>query len=209
MQNRVRKLRERAGLTQTELAEKLGVHWQTVQRVESGYSGLSNKKAEAYARALGVTSGEIFSDENNFRQVSVKAHVQAGEWSESNEWMDDDQYNVAIPDDPALRPYQLFGAETRGPSMDKVYPEGTSLIFTEQIETSEQIIPGKRYIVERERADGLREETVKTLWKDDDGRFWLIPESTDPRFNEPIPLNGEDGDTIRIVGRVVYSVRRE
>ena len=93
--------------------------------------------------------------------------------------------------------------------MNKRYPEGTVVICTDAVQTGEEIIPGRRYVVERERSDGLREATIKTLWRDEHGRLWLVPESTDPRYQEPIPLHAAEDDTIRIVGTVRYSVQKE
>ena len=68
-----------------------------------------------------------------------------------------------MPDDVEWRGRKLYAAETRGPSMDQIYPEGTVVVFTDMIDTEEEVIAGKRYIVEMERADGLREATVKRL----------------------------------------------
>ena len=209
MKNRIKELMKSRGVKRDALAEMLDVHPVTISKLISGNIKLNTDWMERIAAALDIAPESLIVETADLRHVVIRAHVQAGEWAESNDWMDDDQYTVAVPDEAALRPYALYGAEARGPSMDKTYPEGTSLVFTKLIETREDIQPGKRYIVERERAGGMREVTVKTLWKDDDGQFWLLPESTDPRFQETIPLNGDEGDTIRIVGRVVYSVRRE
>ncbi|MCP4934810.1 MAG: S24 family peptidase [bacterium] len=143
------------------------------------------------------------------RYVTVKSHVQAGEWAEDLQWDETDWYEVAVPDDPNLRPYTLYGAEARGPSMNKRYPEGTILVFTSAIETQEESQVGKKYIVERERVDGQREATVKTLHQDDSGKHWLLPESTDPLHQQPIEVNADDGDTVRLVGRVRFAVSRE
>lgn len=209
MRNRIKELRKKLNLTQAQLAEKVDKSALTVQRVETGFAGLSDKKAEIYAKALGVTAAEIFSAETTARTVQVRSHVQAGEWGDNPQWLEDDFYDVAIPNDSEIAPYPLYAAEARGPSMNTRYPEGTVVVFTHAIETAEDFIPGKRYIVERERADGLREATVKLLVKEENGTYWLYPESTDPRHQTPIELNGTEGDTIRIVGQVRYSVVRE
>lgn len=153
--------------------------------------------------------GAVRAVEPNVRMVEVRGTVQAGHWEEAWEWGEDDRYTIPIPDDEGFRAFQLFGVETRGPSMDKRYPEGTVVVVTDVVERGEDIQPGRRYVVEREGADGLREATIKTLWRDDVGSLWLLPESSDPRFQVPIALNGDEGDTIRIVGRVVYAVTRE
>ena len=55
MDNRIREFRERRGWSQSELAERVGVHWQTVQRVESGKTEPGTAKMSRYAEALGVS----------------------------------------------------------------------------------------------------------------------------------------------------------
>lgn len=209
MHNKIKRLRQQAGLGQQELAERLGVTWQTVSNVERGKVGLNSKKLALWAAALGVEPHDLVSADDGSRRVQVIGHVQAGHYAESWAFDEADLYDVPVPDDAKFRRFRLQGVEVRGPSMNRRYPEGTVLVFTDAVETGEDVVVGKRYIIERERADGLREATVKLLWRDNEGRMWLLPESDDPRFQEPIPLEGGDGDTIRIVGRVRYSVARE
>ncbi|RUV07972.1 phage repressor [Mesorhizobium sp. M1A.F.Ca.IN.020.03.2.1] len=158
---------------------------------------------------LGDRADDEPGESEDVRHVKVTGFVQAGAWAETWEWSDDEVYSVPVPDDPALRAFGLHAAETRGPSMNKRYPEKTVLVFTDLIETGAALELGKRYIVERERADGLREATVKTLWRDENDKIWLLPESNDPRFQEPIPIDGGEDDTVRVVGRVVYAVSKE
>lgn len=150
-------------------------------------------------------------EDQRLRKVTVAAHIQAGAWSEAWEWEPDDRYDVWIPDDPEYRPFRLYAGETRGPSMNKRYPERTILIFTNVAETMEEPVPGKRYIVERRRAGGEAEHTVKLLHRDDDGKYWLLPESDDPRFQAPISINEGTGDedSVVILGRVCYAVSKE
>jgi SOS-response transcriptional repressor LexA len=145
------------------------------------------------------------------RIVPVAAYIQAGAWNETWEWEDGAQYSVAIPDDEAFRGLKLYAAEARGTSMNRRWSEGTVLVFTNAYETQESPIPGKRYIVERKRASGEAEHTVKLLHKDADGKFWLMPESDDPRHQAPISVDEGTGDedTVTIIGRVVYAVARE
>lgn len=208
MRNRIRELREAKGLSQEALGEIIGAHWQTVHRAESGKTALSEPKLAKYAEALEVGIDDLMAPSSG-RMVVVKGYVEAGAWAETWEWDEDNQYQVPVPDEPLFRGFTLHAAETRGPSMNKRYPEGTVIVFTDIIETQADIIVGKRYIVERERADGMREATVKQLWQDETGKYWLLPESTDPLFQEPIPINGNEDDTIRIVGRVRFAVSRE
>lgn len=211
----VRRLDE-LGLGPVEAATKAGLERTYIRDIVQGKKhSVRTDKLEALARALQLDPSDLSlskataSHDAGVRHVDVKGFVQAGHWAETWEWSDDDVYSVPVPDDPALRPFMLHAAETRGPSMNKRYPEKTVLVFSDVIETGASLELGRRYIVERERADGLREATVKTLWRDEAGKVWLLPESDDPRFQEPIPIDGNEDDTVRVVGRVVYAVSRE
>ncbi|MCP5073475.1 MAG: LexA family transcriptional regulator [Rhodobacteraceae bacterium] len=210
MQNNIKSLRKSAGLTQNEVADRLGIHLTNYNRLENGKSDITASRMFELATIFECDAEQIlFETPSDVRFVPVRQAVQAGDWAEAPEWQPDDQFTVPIPDEPEFRKFRLHAAEARGPSMNLVYPERTIVIFTTLEDAQEDVEVDKRYVVERERADGFREATVKKLWRDDTGKFWLLPESDDPRYQEPIALNGEEGDTIRIVGRVVYSVRRE
>jgi transcriptional regulator with XRE-family HTH domain len=211
VQTNIAKIREAKGLSQVELAERLGIHVTNLNKIERGKSSPDLVRLQQIAKELRVSVADLVSDGEpaKGRQVRVRGYVQAGHWAESWEFPEEEQYEVPVPDDEYLAPYKLYAAETRGPSMNKRYPEGTIVVFTDAIETHEEIQIGKRYVVERQRADGLREATVKTLWRDESGKFWLVPESDDPRYQESIPVEGAEEDTVRIIGRVRYAVTRE
>lgn len=149
--------------------------------------------------------------EPGLRRVEVAAHVQAGHWEEAWEWDESDRYAVFIPDLPEYAGLRLFAAEARGVSMNKRYPEGTVLVFNDVQDAREDPIIGKRYIVERKRASGEMEHTVKLLHADAEGGLWLMPESDDPRFQAPISVSDgvDEEDTVTIIGRVLFAVTRE
>ena len=58
--SRLREVRTAAGLTQAELADKVGVSRQTVNTVETGVFVPSTPLALSLARALGVTVEDLF-----------------------------------------------------------------------------------------------------------------------------------------------------
>lgn len=205
----LKRIREMSGKTQAEAAAALEITTENYNRLENGKTELTLKKIRKLAEFFNRQPTEFLESHGNVRSVRVRQFVQAGEWAESFLWDEDDCYDVSVPDDIELRNYTLYGAETRGPSMNKRYSEGSSIIYTSLFETGEMPLPGKRYIVERERPDGLREATIKTLFVDETGKHWLMPESHDPRHQQPISVEGNDGDTVRIVGKVVFSVQRE
>ena len=69
---RIRQCREKAGLTQDELARKLGYKSRSsVNKVEKSRE-LSNKKVRDYANALGVTPAYLMGWEENVSHFSKK-----------------------------------------------------------------------------------------------------------------------------------------
>jgi transcriptional regulator with XRE-family HTH domain len=208
--DKIKQIRKSRGLTQAEAAAAIGLDLSNYNKLENGKTKLTLSRMRELAEMFRVEPEDlIISAQSGLRAVRVRSYVEAGRFDVTPEWNEEDWYDITIPDDPDLRPYKLFGAKVRGPSMNKLYPEGTVVIFTSMIDRPEQLLVGKRYVVEREQSDGMREATVKTLWRDETGKFCLIPESTDPRHQQPIDIQGSEGDTVRIVGRVVYAMRRE
>jgi|Deesub1362A_J573_1020465.scaffolds.fasta_scaffold00143_30 transcriptional regulator with XRE-family HTH domain len=67
----IRQLRKAAGMSQMQLAEKIGVSYQQVQKYEKGVSKLTISRLKQIAGALGVTIG-VFLDEE-------PASTEAGE----------------------------------------------------------------------------------------------------------------------------------
>lgn len=206
------KLRGKSGLSQAALAKVSGVSQQLISQIEKD-KNTSTKYLPKLANALGVQVSDIDPEysgpSTDIRMVRVLGYVQAGAFETAWEWPEDEQFEVPIQSEDEFRGYALFGVQTRGASMNRRYPEGTVLIFTNAIHTLEDIKPGQRYIVERHRPDGTVEATVKLLWQDEHGKPWLLPESTDPFFQEPISLDDLGDDTVRIIGQVRYAVSRE
>lgn len=60
--NRIRTLRLRAGVTQVELARRVGCGQSTLSDIESGKTDPSQKRLEAIARALNVPIASLFEE---------------------------------------------------------------------------------------------------------------------------------------------------
>lgn len=209
MGNRIKELMRERNLSRDDVAAGIEAHPITVSKLISGKMNLTQDWMDRFSKVFGVPPEQIITAPSTTRVVKVRSHVEAGAWEAHAEWPEDEWYSVAIPDDPIYRTLELFGSETRGPSMNRRYPERTVLVHTSFIGAGERLEPGKRYIVERERPDGTRETTVKTLSRDAEGKLWLMPESTDPRFQTPIPIDDDLEAIVRVIGRVIYSVQRE
>lgn len=64
---RLREIREEAGVSQEKLAEQAGVHRTYVSSVERGKRNVSLVNIERFAAALGVTMGELMPDTKRSR----------------------------------------------------------------------------------------------------------------------------------------------
>jgi len=206
MQNRIAALREARGWTQSDLADRLGVHWQTVSRMETGATSITTSRIAELARIFGVSDAEVMFPPSAVRLVPVTGAVEAGVWRDAAEWGPASVYQVPVPDRPAWRGFALHGAEVRGESMNRRYPAGSVVIFREYPENRRSLDENRAYIVDRIR-HGERERTVKLLRKTPHG-LWLTPDSDDPS-HLPFPLEQEGDTDIHVVGRVVWAHRNE
>ena len=74
--DRIRATRKREGISQTELAQKMGVIKQTLYKYETGIvTNIPSEKIEAAAKALGVTPGFLMGwEEQDADRVSYVRH---------------------------------------------------------------------------------------------------------------------------------------
>jgi transcriptional regulator with XRE-family HTH domain len=205
---RIKELREERGIGQQEMADRLGIHITNYNKLENGKSKPSIERFQTVAQILGCDLKDLFGDPPKaWRSVRVATTVEAGNWSEGLE-LEHDRRVVAIPDRPEWRKLTLRAAIVRGDSMNRRYPDGSIIVFTDMIETNEPLRTDAAYVVERER-HGEFERTCKVLIRRRDRTLWLLPDSNDPTF-EAFPVAGRDtSDELRILGRVVWSSRTE
>ena len=58
----IKELREKAGMTQADLAKVIGVDHSNISQIETGERGLNVKKADKIAAALGVTLNDLLRE---------------------------------------------------------------------------------------------------------------------------------------------------
>lgn len=90
MQNRIRQLREKKGLTQAELADAVGTSQQQIQRIESGSQAVKLLLATQVAAALEVDLMVLFPD----TAKAVKKTVRSGKGAAKEAVMDSDTREV-------------------------------------------------------------------------------------------------------------------
>jgi phage repressor protein C with HTH and peptisase S24 domain len=197
-------------------AEAMGVSVPTYIQHENGTRGFPASKADRYARFFRVKPEWLLYGKTQADTIVelgprlfVVGKVAAGVFSE--EWRKpEDEWEAFTGRADVDAPMKdRFGLEVWGDSMDLIYPPGTILECVNYF--GDEVIPaGKRVIVQRTKADGTQESTVKELVRDADGTEWLVPRSSNPmhqafRGDEPGP-----GITrVQIIARVVASIRPE
>ena len=134
--------------------------------------------------------------------ANIRGYVQAGQWGEANEMhLGDQDIMYASPKYPTA-----YGLIVKGDSMNDKYKDGARLVCVPVDDFTEEIKPGYSVIVEAVcYADDI-ETTVKEYYKDEDGTEWLIPRSTNPKYqNYPVP-HGEELDIV-LNGRRVKDIQ--
>lgn len=69
--NRIRELRNQMGLSQTELAERIGIKQPTVNRHEQGNRNLDAFAISQYSRFFGVSPYELFVPDGHELEYAV------------------------------------------------------------------------------------------------------------------------------------------
>lgn len=144
-------------------------------------------------------------------QVMVVGAVQAGVFREALQWPEEDWKSAPVSALNAWKHLPQFGLDVRGPSMNRIYPEGSTVICVNWWEAGLENgqLSGKRVVVlRRDPKGGGFEATVKEIHIDESGVFWLWPKSTDPNYQTPwrvesLAPKSDDNDDIRIAALVI------
>lgn len=204
-------IRKRKGLTQAQVAERVGVEQPTYQRWEKGKREPSFSQLFELAAVLGVDPASLL-DPNVAVSIGprlfVKGEVAAGVWKAAVELPECDWQTFTGRADVVADIDHRFGLRVIGDSMNEIYPPGT-IVECVSVFGRAEVAPGKRVIVVRTNEHGECEATVKEL-VEQEGALWLVPRSHNPE-HRPFKL-GEDEPGIvetRIAAVVVASVRPE
>lgn len=205
MSERLREARIAAGFeSASDAAREFGWERSTYGHHENGTRPFNVEQAKRYARAFRVNPGWLLAldkvqavpiSTEKERIVEVTGAVAAGIWRETWEWSQDRRYEVVVGRSPFPHA-RHWGLEVEGFSMDQLYQPGTILICASIFDIKLEPDTGDVVIVERVRADGTRELTVKEFLRDEEDRRWLVPRSNKPEFQAPIEIGRPDYDHI-------------
>lgn len=203
--NNLRRFREQSGMTQPDLAKKLGVTVQAISNWEAGRAQPSVKNSKVIAEVFGVPVDALIS-ENTDRalevirviaddedEVPVYGSIAAGT---PIEMIAADEV-IRVPGDVKRHWPHGFFLKVKGTSMDRILPDGCLALIDPCNEVDRS---GEPYAVCINGFDA----TIKRVNILANG-FELSPDSTDPTYKPKIFDYGEEGtEEITIIGRVVW-----
>lgn len=70
--NRIRELRERVGMSQSELARRIGCGQSTLSEIETGRIDLKLRRMEAIAEALNVPISDLFEPSSSAKKSAAQ-----------------------------------------------------------------------------------------------------------------------------------------
>lgn len=217
---KIRLARLELKLSQEKFGERVGVTRSAVSQWEKDETTPTGPNLVEIARALKKSPSwfvdalahtrEIDEDgdeeiEQPRRLVPIVGYAHAGEFKENVDNLEPISY---LEDEPDARFLGVprYSLIVRGPSMDRIFPEGTRVICVKYIDIKAQPVVGEYVDVTRRLKNGLWERTLKVL-AEYQGVRYLEPRSYHPAHQEPITIdpNGED-DEVVIRGRVIRAI---
>jgi repressor LexA len=167
--NNLKLIRERAGLTQGQLAHRIGTSTGQINKLEDGSRRMSDVWLAKLCPALGVSVGEILGGElqpvrHPIRMIPVLGVVPGGPMIEAI--ADDHPETIPFPTDRD----DLFALRVEGTSMNKIAAPG-SFVVVDPRQTDPLLLDNKPVIVQ-----SVDQVTFK---KWDNGNKLLLPDSTE------------------------------
>ncbi len=200
----LKQFRERARLTQQELADAASTSQPQIRRLEAGERKLTKEWAERLAPALGISAETLLFPPANLNEpegedgpgwtidgeagLDVPGEVAAGRFLTVDTAVDETIYERApvVPDSRYPRKAQ-YGLVVRGTSINQIAIDGDILHCVDIGISGHQPQNGDLVIVEQIQFGGhLRERTAKVYRVAEGGSVELHPDSDDPRWQEPI-----------------------
>ena len=203
------------GLSQDQLAKRVGVRQTTVSSWECGTSLPSKPNIKRMMKEFGLTYDELVSKKNGYAakafnkrlsrsktfrplpedaaSTPVLGHIAAGEPSEMMESTD----SFFIPRQLLQEHPRAFYLAVRGNSMNRTrFRTGVWRSSTPMSATSTNPMPFAVQV-------GDSEATVKRIRKTSNG-IELVPDSTDPSYVPLIFVNGKSAQSVVVLGKVVW-----
>lgn len=200
MRTRVKQMRERAGMTQSQLADALGITQQSVYYYESGDRDIKASMLIDMSKILGCTVSELLGFEADTPSIKpspskplpVFGRIAAGTPREAL-MQSEDTHDT--PESMYEAHRKAFWLTVSGNSMNRLFPDGALVL----IDPEEEVRNGDVAVVFVNGDDA----TLKRVYFDDD-RITLHPESYDTEYKDRT-IDGSDPDApeVRVIGKAV------
>lgn len=197
--SRLRDLRQKAGISQQALADRVGTSQPQIKRLEDGARKLTKEWAERLAPALHTTAEALMFGTGGPKGMPVLGIIEAGQFRDISLLdQSDEPPSIAVARDERFPHAEQYALQVSGDSMDELFPDGSFVTCANWADTGMHMRPG--LIVHVERTIGsLVETTLKEI--QGTGPFTLKPRSSNPK-HKPITLTGADGVEVTVKGLV-------
>lgn len=201
--NKLAEMREKAGLTQAQLAEKIGVTQQTIWYYEKGRREMKSGVLIALSKALGCTVSDLLGLDPSAKgivdivrskshQLPIVGRMAAGEAREAIEQRD---RTHPVPSELYDGNEDSVWVEIAGNSMNKLFADGTLVLINRR----KEVLNGDVAAVFINGDD----VTIKRVYFEP-GAIRLHPESYDPEYRDRvIRENDPDAPEVYIFGKAV------
>ena len=194
--SKIKELREKTGMTQVQLADKINVSKQTLYKYENDIiTNIPSDKIEAIAQVCGVTPSYIMgweaSDFDNIFQIDLHRYPLAGDIACGEPIFADEDRESYVMAGTAIR--ADFCLRAKGDSMINARIYDGDIVF---IRKDEELVNGEIYAV----AIG-DEATLKRVYLDKEkNTVQLVAEN--PKY-QPLVYIGDELNAIHILGKAV------
>lgn len=201
MQTKVKEMREKAGLTQKQLADALGLTQQSVYYYESGDRDIKASVLIDMSKVLGCTVSELLGfgpativapESSEYMRLPVFGRIAAGTPREA--LMQSDQTHDT-PESLYRMHRESFWLIVSGNSMNRLFPDGSLVLIDPEMDVRNGDV-GVLFV------NGY-DATLKRIYFDEK-KIILHPESYDPEYKDTvIDRDDPDAPEVRIVGKAV------
>ncbi|WP_158091217.1 LexA family protein [Thalassospira mesophila] len=188
MENNIRAIRKRRGLTQEQVAELTGGTKGQISKLENGGLQLGMNWMEKLARALDVEPFELIASKNPIVRVPLIGWVSAGQLAMTREVDINDLADCPQIECHGVDERRCIALEVKGDSMNLVAPESSTIIVDV---SQKEMNDGKFYVV----ATNGGEATFK--------RFRASPNRLEPVSTNPVHEIIFPQTELRVIGRVI------
>lgn len=196
----LKKIREKAGLTQIALAERVGTTQPQILRLENGSRKLTMEWATRLAPALQTTPEVILFGDGVSRGMPVMGHIEAGQFRDiSLVDQSDERPVIAVARDERFPHADQYALLVSGDSMNELFPDGCYVTCVAWADTGLELRSGM--IVHVERTLGALVETTLKEVAGFAPNWALKPRSTNPK-HKIITFEPVDGVEVTVRGLV-------